>query len=380
MGPDRKRTPRSEKFQIFLCGLDYVVETDHKPLVPLLSKKDLIWAPIRCQRLLMRLARYSVKGVYVPGKYLVVADALSRLQENTEGNDTSAIEELNRDVEAYVNAALSYIPASKSTVERIRDAQQNEKQIHDAITYTLQGWQYCEGENFEYFKSRGELSVTNGGILLFQDRLLIPSSMREEFMLKIHGAAHLSLTKCRDRIKMSVWWPGISADMDKMIKRCNFCQIHQRKQKAEPLKPSPLPDRPWQKIALDLFHFRGKTYLITVDYFSRWIEISFLESTTTNSVIKKLKGIFSRFGIVEKIRTDGGPQFISQEFRQFCRQNEISHSVSDPYLAQGNGAAERSVQTAKRILKTKDPTTALMEYRSTPIQVTGYAVMHPVNY
>ena len=87
----------------------------------------------------------------MPGKYLVVADALSRLQENTEENDTSAIEELNRDVEAYVNAALSYIPASKSTVERIRDAQQNEKQIHDAITHTLQGWQYCEGENFEYF-------------------------------------------------------------------------------------------------------------------------------------------------------------------------------------------------------------------------------------
>ena len=121
------------------------------------------------------------------------------------------------------------------------------------------------------------------------------------------------------------------------------------------------------------FILEGFTYQITVDYFSRWIEISFLESTTTNSVIKKLKGIFSRFGIVEKIRTDGGPQFISQEFRQFCRQNEISHSVSDPYLAQGNGAAERSVQTAKRILKTDDPTTALMEYRSTPMQVTGYA-------
>ena len=72
-----------EKSHLFLCGPDYVVETDHKPLVPLLSKKDLIDVHIRCQRLLMRLAKYSVKGVYVPGKYLVVADSLFRLQENT---------------------------------------------------------------------------------------------------------------------------------------------------------------------------------------------------------------------------------------------------------------------------------------------------------
>ena len=74
-----------------------------------------------------------------------------------------------------------------------------------------------------------------------------------------------------------------------------------------------------------------------------------------------MKGIFNRFGIPEKIRTDAGPQFNPQKFRQFLRQNEISHFVSDPYLAQSNGAAGINVQTANRILKTDDPTTALME-------------------
>ena len=46
-----------EKFHIFLCGLKFTLNTDHKPLVPLINTKDLTETPIRCQRFLMKLAR-----------------------------------------------------------------------------------------------------------------------------------------------------------------------------------------------------------------------------------------------------------------------------------------------------------------------------------
>ena len=57
----------------------------------------------------------------------------------------------------------------------------------------------------------------------------------------------------------------------------------------EPMIQSVLPDYPWQKIRSDLFHFKGNTYLLVVDYFSRYPEIIKLTSIILKSVIKALQ-------------------------------------------------------------------------------------------
>ena len=363
----------SEKFHIFLCGLEYTLESDHKPLIPLINKKDLPDAPIRCQRLLMRLARYTVRATYVPGKYLVVADTLSRLQPCNSSNIDISVSSLDDDVSAYVDRAIANIQASASTLQRLKRAQLDDSSIANAMHCTKTSWENTTDEDSAYFEVQGDLSLSNEGLLLYRDRIVVPGPMQEEMLRKVHGNAHLSLTKCRERIKMTIWWKGISTAIDNWIKNCNFCQVNRRRQRAEPLRPSPLPDRPWQKIAMDLLEFQGKMYLVTIDQYSRWIELDHLPTTTSTAVIKKLDIMFSRFGQPEYIRSDGGPQFSSHEFALFCQKNDIQHSMSAPHYPQGNGAAERAVQTAKRILKTDNPVEALKDYRSTPLLTTGYA-------
>lgn len=68
-----------EKFSRYLCVLEsFKLLTDHKPLVSLFNYKNLDEVPLRCQRLLIRMMRFSPKAKYTPGKTLLIADTISR--------------------------------------------------------------------------------------------------------------------------------------------------------------------------------------------------------------------------------------------------------------------------------------------------------------
>ena len=72
--------------------------------------------------------------------------------------------------------------------------------------------------------------------------------------------------------------------------------------------PSELPSRPSQKIAIDLREYKKHNYLVVSDYYSRYLEILNMPTTTTNQVVAKLKATLARFGIPKVIVSDNGPQ------------------------------------------------------------------------
>ena len=354
-----------EKFNSYLCGLEFELQTDHKPLVPLINQKNITESPIRCQRLLLRLARYSPRATYIPGKYMVVADTLSR--GNFSKPDKNDIE---REVHCYSVGIMNLINVSEHQLKIIYENQQRDPVLKSVFSYTLSGWpEEMSTEMKEYYAVRGELSVYNM-ILVYRNRLVVPKNMQNDMLRRIHEG-HFSLSKCRNRAQLSVWWPGISGDLKIFINQCSFCQTYSRNNKAEPIKSTCLPERPWQKLGMDLFELGGKTYFLVVDYFSRWIEIQHLIRTDSESVIDSLKTLFARFGIPDCIRSDGGPQFISKYFRSFVDNLLIKHEITSPYFSQANGCAERAVQTAKRIMRSSDSYLALLAYRNTPLETTG---------
>ena len=65
-------------FHQFVYGRTVEVETDHRPLQSVFNK-PLHQAPARLQRFLLQLQKYDLRVTYKPGKYLYVADTLSRL-------------------------------------------------------------------------------------------------------------------------------------------------------------------------------------------------------------------------------------------------------------------------------------------------------------
>ena len=93
----------------------------------------------------------------------------------------------------------------------------------------------------------------------------------------------------------------------------------------KPLIPSPFPERPSQRIGTDLFEWKKSDYLLVVDYYSRFIEVAELTSTTAACVITRVKSIFARHGIPEVVTSDNGPQYASKAFEEFSKEYEFVH-------------------------------------------------------
>ena len=168
-----------------------------------------------------------------------------------------------------------------------------------------------------------------------------------------------------------MWWPGIAGDVKSIVASCDHCQTFKPSQRKEPLVTTPLPDLPWQRIGVDLCQFERHEYLVMVDYHSRWIEILHLTTTTSSAVIAKMKDVFARLGLPQEVFSDNGPQFVSEQFRQFAKKCDFNHITSSPHLPNSNGEAERAVKTAKSILRQEDPWLALMINHDTVIAATG---------
>lgn len=261
----------------------------------------------------MRLMRFNVTAEHVPGKQLVVADALSRHplagdgQSDTEGQ-----------VKAYVNAIVTSKPIKSPKLEEISKATKSDAELQKVIAFIRKGWPQKVAESSplkRFHAARAHLSESDG-LVLYQDRIVIPTVLRSDILNQLHEG-HQGLTKCRERARSTVWWPSIGAQITQKVKSCDFCAEHKPTQRREPLVTTPLPSGPWQRIAADLCELEGKSYLIVVDYFSRDIEIAPLTTTTSRQVIGKLKNMFARWGVPLELVSDNGTQFSSAEFQDF---------------------------------------------------------------
>ena len=110
------------------------------------------------------------------------------------------------------------------------------------------------------------------------------------------------------------------------------------------LHPWQLVESPWQRIHIDFARpFLQQMFLIVIDSFSKWPEVIVMKSTTATITIDELCCLFSLRGIPEQIVSDNGPQFKSDEFKQFLSENGITYLTTAPYFPATNVQAERFV-------------------------------------
>lgn len=361
-----------ERFNQYTYGKRVTIESDHKPLEAIV-KKALASAPPRLQRILLRMQKYDYTLEYKPGKELVLPDMLSRapLPETAYGS-------MEEEIALHVHLLTSNLPVSKTKLEEIKEATADDPSLKELKETIKSGWPETKSQapaNIQiYWNVRDELSEAEG-VLLKNDRIIVPSSMRKEMLQRIHQG-HMGIEKSKRRARDVLYWPGMNSQISDMISRCTICLHHQRQNTKEPMIPSRIPSKPWEIVATDLFTWDKSEYLIIVDYHSRYFEVAKLPNTKSPTVITHTKSMFARHGIPSEVISDNGPQYASKDFLLFAKQWEFKHTTVSPRYPQANGLVEKEVQTVKNILTKakqdrRDPYLGLLEYRNTPIDDVG---------
>ena len=368
----------AQKFHMYVYGRRVIVETDHKPLESIF-RKPLNDAPPRLQRMLLKLTKYDLDVRYVPGKQQVISDCLSRAPIS----DTAPATEPEDVIGINLIEDLGF---ESSTLKRFKETSSNDETSRVVMEYVLKGWP-SEKEQVdelarEYWSFKEELSVEDG-LLFKSDRIVVPRSLRAEVLDEIHGA-HMGESKSLSFARDYVFWPSMTAQIKDRVSSCSICNAFRNRQQRESLHPHDIPGLPWQVVGTDLFDYAGQTYLLVTDFYSKYFEIELLRQNTARCVINNLKKIFARFGVPDEVVSDNGSQYsntrnlfsTTHEFKQFAEEWGFRHTTSSPEYPQSNGAAERAVQTAKRIFKKaaadkKDPFEGLLKYRNTPFEDIG---------
>ena len=86
-------------------------------------------------------------------------------------------------------------------------------------------------------------------------------------------------------------------------------------------------------------------YLVLIDLHLKWIEVFPVTSTTSTKTIECLRLCFATYGVPEQLVSDNGPQFTSDEFRQFVNTNGIKHTLVPAYHPSSNGAFNADTET-----------------------------------
>jgi transposase InsO family protein len=355
-----------EKFNRYLVGLpEFELWTDHKPLVPLMATKDLDQAPIRLQKILLRMMRFNCNVRHVPGKQLVTADALSRFPIQSLKEDASDVEE----IAIHVDFIKSQWPISLNRQASLKVETAQDPILQTLTHYILHGWPKQVPKNLQEFdRFKGELSIVEG-LITYHNRIVIPETQKQRILDVLHES-HQGFDKCMENARSAVWWPSLSSDLKTLISTCRYCLERKPTQRYEPMKATDLPSRPWKMLGADIFFVQNRTFLVVVDYYSRWIEIKPLKTQTSEAVIKEMRNIFMTHGLPEILISDNGTQFVSSEFEQYRKEMGFTLLTSSPHFPHGNAEAERAVATAKRIVTQKNSDIALLNYRATPHSAT----------
>ncbi|KRZ77842.1 Transposon Tf2-6 polyprotein [Trichinella papuae] len=360
-----------KKFHDYLYGRSFRIITDHKPLLGIFApnkETPYILSP-RMLRWTVMLGAYVYDICYRPGKLIANADILSRLPTKIP------------DVEIPPPLEVLMLESDDTVIMKANDIARmslKDPVISRVLNWAWKGWPAkLSDEKFKpFFIRQLEISV-HKGCLLWGNRVVIPIQARSRLLTMLHDG-HSGIVRMKALARSYFWWPKMDEDIKKTVNTCDVCQSSRAAMPKAPVHS-------WETLILDgaatdggsvadvLFGrlhidfagpFQGKTFLIVVDAFSKWLEVIPISEMSTRTVIEELRQLFATHGLPNTIVSDNAAQFncpVSSGIKRTSRED-------DPHDKRGfakNGSRKLETASSEFLIFTtgKSPAELLMKRR-----------------
>jgi hypothetical protein len=192
----------------YLMGNEFIIFSDHNPLVYLKTKKNPKGI---IARWISELEGYNFSVKYVPGKSNDKADALSR-------NENAVLNDLPEDkVDEMIYAICNENP---SFTEQLRAEQDSDTIISHTKSCVENGSKIKEGQLRRVAK---QLRIVNG-VLTKNGRPIVPPSMRSYVVSEMHKIGHYGSEKLYDLLKTRFFWPKMFGYVKNYCEQCEVCE------------------------------------------------------------------------------------------------------------------------------------------------------------
>ena len=126
---------------------------------------------------------------------------------------------------------------------------------------------------------------------------------KKDILYKLH-LSHCGIEKSKANARMTVFWSGMTKDIEEMVSSCEKCMKYQSKQPKEPMQTRYVLLLPWQTVASFILEHKNQNYLVVIDYYSKYIQALQLKGKASQDVIQGLNEICSRYRYPQPLVVD----------------------------------------------------------------------------
>ena len=374
------------KWNYYLQGADIIVRNDHKALVQFLNGKN---TNNKVNRWSLELTSHNITFEWISGAKNKAADYLSRLVLPTGASINMPTASLNDGPAFHTRSHTqstsdpTSAPPAEPTPHISQDAPPMPKSLTADHLDTLLQMQrtdpFCkliskrllngkaphhEFDTFTYVKGLLYKHVSDAGKQFLT--LVIPKSWKFTILVEaLDKLGHQGNNHTYCLINHQYYWKGMNKNIRKYIANCILCRRDKAKVQQYPLQMTEIPDRPFDKIAIDLVTdckmstSDNKHILTIINHLTGWPEAFPIPDKSADTIVVMLINHYLPVHMcLRYILSDNGMEFKNNLKNQVLQQLGIDRIFSAPYHPQSNRKLEVFHKYLKPTLKKlceKDP-------------------------